>query len=205
MVYLPLACTPGKSLEPAFVIRTVPCNDTYLPTYLPMIILSHRSHTRCHHCAARRAFIGFLGTKDQTTLSLSKVRNYRATELTYPICHTFMNLHTRGIRDFSFHSCRYGCCWTLLADTLQDSRLHIIMLRSSYLCGVLNLRTWAVTPLPALCFHIFCILGTYEGIFCTSGPAAAPWLDLLYAWLERIMKIIQDRTRGQSCGTCLPS
>jgi hypothetical protein len=28
-----LACTPGKSLEPAFVIRTVPRNDTYLPTY----------------------------------------------------------------------------------------------------------------------------------------------------------------------------
>jgi hypothetical protein len=28
-----LACTLGKSLEPVFVIRTVLCNDTYLPTY----------------------------------------------------------------------------------------------------------------------------------------------------------------------------
>jgi hypothetical protein len=41
MVDLPLACTPGKSLEPVFMIRTIPCNDTSsssssssLPTYL---------------------------------------------------------------------------------------------------------------------------------------------------------------------------
>jgi hypothetical protein len=47
MVYLPLACTPGKSLEPAFVIRTVPCNDTYLPTYLP---------TGDHSCSAGDSF-----------------------------------------------------------------------------------------------------------------------------------------------------
>jgi hypothetical protein len=38
-----LACTPGKSLEPAFVIRTVPCNDTYLPTYLQLISTSEFS------------------------------------------------------------------------------------------------------------------------------------------------------------------
>jgi hypothetical protein len=38
-----LACTPGKSLEPVFVIRTVPCNDTYLPTYLQLISTSEFS------------------------------------------------------------------------------------------------------------------------------------------------------------------
>jgi hypothetical protein len=37
-----LACTPGISLEPAFVIRTMPCNDTYLLTYHPPHALKYR-------------------------------------------------------------------------------------------------------------------------------------------------------------------
>jgi hypothetical protein len=44
-----LACTPGKSLEPAFVIRTgrVIYILTYLPTYLPTDRACRRQCSRC--------------------------------------------------------------------------------------------------------------------------------------------------------------